>query len=224
MFGFYLIAELPQAPCLSVRMFTIFWMSCVAVTWSRYLAARIRWSHIFSSSRFSAAYWAQLDWGWQKAERCITQSAKKKSICAHKTNVSKEQIWKKIDCKMWNVGVLTLRHTKNRREGKSNAELAAFSHTETSNEKHEGHFCPYVKLINNSGHVFTNALRHIKSHHTHNAQGGHFSLSEFVIRTGLWTPRWGESVAPCENKSATVKKSCDFQSQNWYGEQTFGLH
>lgn len=60
---FYLIAELPQAPCLSVRMFTIFWMSCVAVTWSRYLAARIRWSHIFSSSRFSAAYWAQLDWG-----------------------------------------------------------------------------------------------------------------------------------------------------------------
>lgn len=139
---------------------------------------------------------------------------------SHKTNVSKGQTWRKIDCKMENVGVLTLRHTKNRRVGKSNAELAAFSHTETSNEKHEGHFCPCVKLINNSRHVFTNALRHIKSHHTHNAQGGHFSLSEFVIRTGLWTVRWGESISPCENKSVTVKQCCDFQSQKRCVTQT----
>lgn len=57
------------------------------------------------------------------------------------------------------------------------------------NEK--GHFCPGVRLINNSGHIFTNALRHTESHDTHNAQGGHFSLSEFVIRMSLWTPqRW----------------------------------
>jgi len=47
-----------------------------------------------------------------------------------------------------------------------------------------GHFCPRVMLINNSGHAFTNALRHAKSH-THNAQGGHFSLSEFVTGMGL---------------------------------------
>lgn len=224
-FGFYLIAELPQAPCLSVRMFTIFWMSWVAVTWSRYLAARIRWSHIFSSSRFSAAYWAQLDcegWG-DRRQKDPLHSLQEEFVCT-KTNVSKGQAWRKIDCKMGNVGVLTLRHTKNRREGKSNAQLAAFSHSETSNEKHEGHFCPCVKLINNSRHVFTNALRHIKSHHTHNAQGGHFSLSEFVIRTGLWTLRWGESVAPCENKSATVKQSCDFQPQSQCGTQSCGSH
>lgn len=213
-FGSYLIAELPQAPCLSVRMFTIFWTSCVAVTWSRYLAARIRWSHIFSSSRFSAAYWAQLDWG---GTRQTNASHSLQGLCAQKQMCQKGQTGRKIDCKMWNVGVLTLRHTENRREGKSNAELAAFSHTETSNVKHEGHFCPGVKLINNSRHVFTNALRHIKSHHTHNAQGGHFSLSEFVIRTGLWTLRRGESVAPWENKSATVKQSCDF----WISESTW---
>lgn len=68
-----------------------------------------------------------------------------------------------------------------------------FSYMETlmwvkPNEK--GHFCPRVMLINNSGHVFTNALRCTKSHRSHNAQRGHFSLSEFVITMGLWTQQW----------------------------------
>lgn len=94
-FSFYLIAELPQAPCLSVRMLTIFWMSCVAVTWSRYLAARIRWSHIFSSSRFSAAYWAQLDCGEQKGKRRITHSASRKESqnkCVKRTDLKEDRL------------------------------------------------------------------------------------------------------------------------------------
>lgn len=94
-FSLYLIAELPQAPCLSVRMFTIFWMSCVAVTWSRYLAARIRWSHIFSSSRFSAAYWAQLDCGEQKGKRHITHPASRKESqnkCVKRTDLKEDRL------------------------------------------------------------------------------------------------------------------------------------
>lgn len=59
--GAYLCASVPQAPCLLVRMLTIFCFSWLAVTWSLCLAALIRWSHIFSSSFLSAAYWAQLD-------------------------------------------------------------------------------------------------------------------------------------------------------------------
>lgn len=125
---FYLFAELPQAPCLSVRMFTIFWMSCVAVTWSRYLAARIRWSHIFSSSRFSAAYWAQLDCGGQKAERSITQPARRKYFSAQ-NKCAKGQNRRKIDCKMWNVGVLTLRYPKKIGvKVKAAPEVAVFPH------------------------------------------------------------------------------------------------
>lgn len=59
----------PHAPCLLVRMLRIFCFSWFAVTWSLCLAALMRWSHIFSSSLRSAAYWAQLDWrrvggGW----------------------------------------------------------------------------------------------------------------------------------------------------------------
>lgn len=57
----------PQAPCLLVRILRIFCFSWLAVTWSRCLAALMRWSHIFSSSLRSAAYWAQLD--WRRAER-----------------------------------------------------------------------------------------------------------------------------------------------------------
>lgn len=52
----------PHAPCLLVRMLRIFCFSWLAVTWSLCLAALMRWSHIFSSSLRSAAYWAQLDW------------------------------------------------------------------------------------------------------------------------------------------------------------------
>lgn len=51
----------PHAPCLLVRMLRIFCFSWLAVTWSLCLAALMRWSHIFSSSLRSAAYWAQLD-------------------------------------------------------------------------------------------------------------------------------------------------------------------
>lgn len=59
--GPYLWAGVPQAPCLLVRMLTIFCFSWLAVTWSLCLVALMRWSHIFSSSLLSAAYWAQLD-------------------------------------------------------------------------------------------------------------------------------------------------------------------
>lgn len=52
----------PHAPCLLVRMLRIFCFSWFAVTWSLCLAALMRWSHIFSSSLRSTAYWAQLDW------------------------------------------------------------------------------------------------------------------------------------------------------------------
>lgn len=54
--GAYLWASVPQAPCLLVRMLTIFCFNWLAVTWSLCLAALIRWSHIFSSSFLSAAY------------------------------------------------------------------------------------------------------------------------------------------------------------------------
>lgn len=57
----YLWASVPQAPCLLVRMLTIFCFNWLAVTWSLCLVALMRWSHIFSSSFLSAAYWAQLD-------------------------------------------------------------------------------------------------------------------------------------------------------------------
>lgn len=57
----HLWACAPQAPCLLVRMLTIFCFNWLAVTWSLCLVALIRWSHIFSSSFLSAAYWAQLD-------------------------------------------------------------------------------------------------------------------------------------------------------------------
>lgn len=60
----------PQAPCLLVRILRIFCFSWLAVTWSRCLAALMRWSHIFSSSLRSAAYWAQLD--WRRVERVKT--------------------------------------------------------------------------------------------------------------------------------------------------------
>lgn len=52
----------PHAPCLLVKMLRIFCFSWFAVTWSLCLAALMRWSHIFSSSLLSAAYWAQLDY------------------------------------------------------------------------------------------------------------------------------------------------------------------
>lgn len=103
MFDFYLDAELPQAPCLSVRMFTIFWMSCVAVTWSRYLAARIRWSHIFSSSRFSAAYWAQLDWGGAEGRKMHYTACKKKGSVRTKQMCQEDRLVRKsiLKCEMF---------------------------------------------------------------------------------------------------------------------------
>lgn len=69
----------PHAPCLLVRMLRIFCFSWFAVTWSLCFAALMRWSHIFSSSLRSAAYWAQLDWrrgvkqgtGTVRNQRCV---------------------------------------------------------------------------------------------------------------------------------------------------------
>lgn len=175
--------EFPQAPCLSVSMFTIFWMSCVPVIWSLYLAARIKWSHIFSSSRFSAAYWAHWDWrkktttdllhvldmraSWQSLLNCSPKVFQKCTIQPVKTvegntmHNSMSHIWTSV-----------------RVEARKKAWVRSR---------------PYVMLINHSGRMFFNAPRHTNSHDTFNTQGGHFSLSEFVIRRGLWT------VQPCWN-------------------------
>lgn len=193
---FYLVAERPQAPCLSVRMLTIFWMSCVAVTWSRYFAARIRWSHILSSSRFSAAYWAQLDWKGNRS-KSMTNSALMEA--SHVPRESTFNVWF-IKC----AGILKFRLTKADLSTGSIETWAVFSHIETilsgTKWKAQGHFCPCGMLINNSGHIFTKALRHTESHDTHSAEGGHFSLSEFVIRMGLWTLQW------CWKYTNTCKK------------------
>lgn len=128
---FYLVRELPQAPCLSVRMLTIFWMSCMAVTWSRYLAARIRWSHILSSSRLSAVYCAQEDWRGKRNKKHEATGPRK---CTFRYKPRKCAMFSYMETLLW----------------------------VKPNEK--GHFCPRVTLINNSGHIFTNALGQITPH------------------------------------------------------------
>lgn len=79
----YLTAEFPQAPCWSVRMLIIFWISWIAVTWSRYLAALIKWSHIFSSSRLSAEYCAQSDLNRKKETSINPIKTMEKSFKMH---------------------------------------------------------------------------------------------------------------------------------------------
>lgn len=104
----YLTAELPHAPCLSVRRFIIFWINWVAVTWSRYLAALIKWSHIFSSSRLSAEYWAHNDWKGEKKiyELINYKSMDKKTKMYHETIFRINQTNQNFNAKF----IMTIKH------------------------------------------------------------------------------------------------------------------
>lgn len=144
----YLTDELPQAPCLSVRMLTIFWMSWVEVMWSRNLAALIKWSHIFSSSRFSAAYWAQFDW-----------KGKEKNKSESKWSHILPKFFKGMPLLIilkYKICSYTHTHT----QVQTRVEIRDLQGPFWINGKRAGHFCPCVMLINNSGHAFSNALQH----------------------------------------------------------------